>query len=92
MNPNDFDDLLRIQRMMASKLMEETTVDSKIKLMNILREMAGASGKRLQVEEIIIEANTQEFTETETIRILEDLLKDKYIESPEDGFVKIIKF
>lgn len=91
MNPNDFNDLLRIQRMMASKLMEETTVDSKIKIIDLLREMAGANNKRLQVEAVIIEANAEGFSESETIRILEDLLKDKFIESPEDGFIKITK-
>lgn len=89
MNPNDFDDLLKIQRMMASKLMEENTVDSKIKIMNLLREMAGSKNKKLQVEEIIIEAQAQGFSEAETLRVLEDLLKDKFIMSPEDGFVKI---
>ena len=90
MNPNDFDDLLRIQRMMASKLMEENTVDSKIKMMDLLREMSGSKNKKLQVEEVIIEAGAQGFSESETLRVLEELLKDKFIMSPEDGFVKIV--
>lgn len=90
MNPNDFDDLLRIQRMMASKIMEETTVDSKITMMTLLREMAGTKNKKLQVEEIIIEANLMGFSENQTISLLEDLLRDKFIVSPEDGFVKLV--
>ncbi|MFP4567993.1 MAG: hypothetical protein ACLFN8_03540 [Candidatus Woesearchaeota archaeon] len=90
MNPNDFDDLLRIQRMMASKIMNESTVDSKIKLMELLREMTGSKNKRLQVEEVIIEAQANGFSENETLRILEELLKDKFINSPEDGYIKIM--
>ena len=90
MNPNDFDDLLRIQRMMASKIMDESNVDSKIKIMDLLREMAGSKNKKLQVEEILIETQAQGFGEGETIRILEDLLKDKFITSPEEGFVKLV--
>ncbi len=89
MNPNDFDDLLKIQRMMASKIMEESTVDSKIKLMDLLRELAGPKNKRLQTEEIIIEARMQGFGEAETLRILEELLKDKFIRIPEEGFVSL---
>lgn len=90
MNPNDFDDLLRIQRMMASKIMEESSVDSKITMMTLLREMAGSKNKKLQVEEIIIEANLMGFSENQTISLLEDLLRDKFIVSPEDGFVKLV--
>jgi Mg-chelatase subunit ChlI len=89
MNPNDFDDLLRIQRMMASKIMEESTVDSKIAMMDLLREMAGSKNRRLQVEEIVIEGRARGIGESETIRTLEELLKDKFITSPEDGFVKL---
>ncbi|MCC7574458.1 hypothetical protein KO361_02610 [Candidatus Woesearchaeota archaeon] len=90
MNPSDFDDLLRIQRMMASKIMEESSVDSKIKMMNLLREMSGSKGKKIQVEEIIIETRMEGISENETLRILEELLKDKFIFSPEDGFVKLV--
>jgi DNA replicative helicase MCM subunit Mcm2 (Cdc46/Mcm family) len=89
MNPNDFDDLLRIQRMMASKIMEESNVDSKIKIMNILRDMSGAKNKKIQVEEVIIETQSQGYSENETIRILEELIKDKFIIIPEEGFVKL---
>lgn len=90
MKPNDFNDLLKIQRMMASKIMEETTVDSKIKLMDIIREMAGTKNKKLQVEEVIIEANIHGFQENETLQILEQLLTDKYITMPEEGYIKIM--
>ena len=90
MNPNDFDDLLRIQRMMASKLMEENTVDSKIKMMTLLREMSGSKNKKIQVEEIFVETKMEGLSENETLRVLEELLRDKFIISPEDGFVKLV--
>lgn len=87
MKPNDFDDLLKIQRMMASKIMEESTVDSKIKLMDLLRELSGPKNKKLQTEEVLIEAQMNGFGENETLRILEELLKDRFIKSPEEGFI-----
>ena len=90
MNPNDFDDLLRIQRMMASKIMEESNVDSKIRIMNLLRDMSGSKNKKIQVEEIIIEAQSEGYNENETLRILEELVKDKFITIPEEGFVKLV--
>lgn len=90
MKPNDFDDLLKIQRMMASKIMEESSVDSKIKLMDLLRELTGPKNKKLQTEEVLIEAQMRGFGENETLRLLEELLKDGFIKSPSEGFITLI--
>lgn len=90
MKPNDFDDLLKIQRMMASKIMEESSVDSKIKLMDLLRELTGPKNKKLQTEEVLIEAQMRGFGENETLRLLEELLKDGFIKSPSEGFIILL--
>ncbi|PIN81694.1 hypothetical protein COV13_00450 [Candidatus Woesearchaeota archaeon CG10_big_fil_rev_8_21_14_0_10_32_9] len=90
MNPNDFEELLKVQRMMASKLAEERSFDVKIKLLGILESLTTSKKRRIQVEHIIIEAEVEGLSESETLRLLDDLKKDNLISEPEEGFIKVL--
>ena len=90
MNQKDFEEILKIQRMMASKIMEESTTDSKIKMLGLIRNLATNKNKKIHVEEIIHESKYEGYSEDETIRLLEELIRDKTLIIPEEGFVKFI--
>ncbi len=89
MEPNDFEELLRIQRMMASRIVEESTTDAKIKLYNLISNITTGKKKRIPLEQIIIVAEEEGFTEREVMRILEELKADHMVSEPEEGFIMI---
>lgn len=90
MDPNDFDELLRIQRMMASKLMEERSVDAKIKVLDLIRSMITNKNKKVQIETVIYEGRMEGFSENDMLRFIDDLQNDGLISAGEDGYIRII--
>jgi DNA replicative helicase MCM subunit Mcm2 (Cdc46/Mcm family) len=88
LDANEFDELLKIQRMMATRIVEETSVDNKIKLLDIINDLVTPANKKVQVEQVIIEAETQGLTESEVMRLLDELKKDHLIVEPETGFIQ----
>ncbi|MFT4282929.1 MAG: hypothetical protein ACMXX6_00710 [Candidatus Woesearchaeota archaeon] len=83
----DFDELMKIQRMAASRLQKETKLDSKFKLFEIIQSISQT--KNIHIEQIIIEAKENGFLEDETLNIIDDLINDGYLERPQEGFVKV---
>lgn len=88
MDQNDFNDLLKIQRMMASRIIQETTVDNKIKLLDLINKLVTDRNKKVQTETIIYEAKMEGFSEDETLRLIDELISDNLIAQPEPGYVK----
>jgi len=87
MDPNSIEDLLRVQRMMASKIMDESSMDAKIKLYDLIREMPTGKNKTLQIEQIIIVAREEGFAENETLNMIDELEKDGFIKHTGQGSV-----
>ncbi len=90
MNPNDFEELLRVQRMMASKIAEERSYDVKIKLLEIIQSLNSARNKKIQIENILVEAQMEGLSESEILRLLDELKKDRLISEPEEGYIKLL--
>ncbi|MBW2982921.1 hypothetical protein KY327_01305 [Candidatus Woesearchaeota archaeon] len=88
MDQNDFNDLLKIQRMMASRLMEESTVDDKIKLLDVINRLVTDRNRKVQKETVLVQAQEEGFSEEEALRLLDTLLDDKLVIEPEPGYVK----
>ncbi len=88
MNPTEFGELLRIQRMMASRIIQETSVDNKIKLLDLINKLVSDRNRKVQKEVIIYEAQGEGFTEDEIIRLMDELIEDGLIAEPEMGYVK----
>ena len=88
MDEADFEDLMRIQRMMARRVASETETDSKIKLMSIINDLVTDRNKKVHKEAILLEAETQGMTEAEVDRVLKALKDDHFIIEPEEGFVR----
>ena len=79
MDEVEFDEIMRIQRTMASRVFEEQQTDNKIKLMGIINELTGSKNKNLQKEGIIIESINQGLTEVQVENILIDLERDRFV-------------
>jgi len=88
LNPTEFDELLRIQRMMASRIIQETTVDNKIQLLDLINKLVSDRNRKVQKESIIYEAQAEGFEESEILRLIDELIEDGMIVEPETGYVK----
>lgn len=85
MDPSSFDEIMRVQRMMASRVMSESSMDSKIKLLGILRDLSTGPNEKIMREHIIIEAQANGIMESEVMRLLEELKSDGMLEETEEG-------
>ena len=88
MDEADFEDLMRIQRMMARRVASETETESKIKLMTIINDMVTDKNKKVHKEAVLLEAQAQGMTEAEVEKDLKALKDDDMITEPEEGFIK----
>jgi len=79
MEPSDFEELLRTQRMMAERVAQEQEIDLKIKLMNIINESVTGKKQIVQKEALIIEGQIQGLTEDQIERLLQELETDNFI-------------
>lgn len=85
---DNFDELMDLQRQMAGRIVQESNDDFKLKMMDIVNEFAGNANKKVQVEQVIIEAGIQGVQEEDCIRGIDDLVDIGFLTRPEDGFVK----
>nr|MCK4930201.1 hypothetical protein [Nanoarchaeota archaeon] len=88
MDEADFEDLMRIQRLMAGRIASETETESKIKLMSIINDLVTDKNKKIHKEAMLVEAEAQGMTEAEVTRVLKSLKDDHFIIEPEEGFIK----
>lgn len=86
MRGSDFDELLKIQRNIASRLREETKVNSKIEFINFLRTF---TRKRLLTEKILIEAQNHGFEEEESLKLIDELISEELIIIPDEGYLEL---
>ncbi len=85
---DDFDRLMEIQRFTASRIRQEAEVDNKIKVLEIISDLADKRG-RVQIEAIIIEAYAQGLSESEVLSIIDSIKKDGVLKEVEQGFVQL---
>lgn len=86
--PDDFNEMLRIQRMMSERVMQEQRTDNKITVLNALQDL-GASSKPVQVEALLLEVQTHGVSADETQNLLEDLKTDGLVKRSRGGFVEL---
>ena len=86
---DEFDRLMEIQRFTALKIRQEAEVDNKIIVLNIVTDLSSRRGK-VQVEEIIIEAEAQGLIEIDVMSTINTLKKDGLLREPEEGYVELV--
>ena len=90
MDPNSFEDLLRTQRMMASRIMNDASMDMKINLLELIRNLTSGKKNKIQVELVIYEAQIEGISEQDTLKLLEELKSDHLIADIDDGNIRLL--
>ena len=85
MNEDDFNEVVRIQRMMAERIVEERRIDHKVDILNLIQQLLEGK-KRVAIEALILEAHNQGLQEGEVTRLLDELVNDHLIKTQE-GFI-----
>ncbi|MCF7866043.1 hypothetical protein K9L67_01745 [Candidatus Woesearchaeota archaeon] len=85
MDPTSFDEIMRVQRMMASRVMNESSMDSKIKLLGVLRDLSTGPNAKIMREHIIYESQMEGIMESEVMRLLEELKNDDMVQETPEG-------
>lgn len=88
MDEQEFNDLLRQQRLLAGAIMQESSMNNKIKLMDIINELVTQRNKKIHVESVIVEAVNHGFTERETYGLIEELKRDRVVYETSPGFLQ----
>lgn len=83
----DFDDVIRLQRQMASSVVNDFELDAKIKILTIFDEVAGKKA-RVQTAKLILEAEEQGMSEREILGTIDKLKKDGLLFEVQPGYLQ----
>jgi DNA replicative helicase MCM subunit Mcm2 (Cdc46/Mcm family) len=83
----EFDDVVRLQKQLASSMLDDFELDSKIKVLTIFDELAG-NKKKIQTEKLLIEAEHHGMGEFEITSIIEKLKRDGLLFEPQPGYLQ----
>ncbi len=87
---DSFDELMRVQRNIASRLRTENELDRKVSLLTIIQGLNPDKKGRILTEQIILEARAHNFSEEEVQRLLEELERDGYLRRVEEGIMMLV--
>jgi hypothetical protein len=83
----EFDDVMRLQKQLASSMMDDFELDSKIKVLTMFDELAG-SKKKIHTEKLMIEAEHHGMGEFELLSVIEKLKRDGLLFEPQPGYLQ----
>ena len=84
----DFDKLMEYQNLMQQRLRTEQQVDRKIELLTIINHLTMGPKNLVQKEQIMIEAVSRGFSESEVDTLLDQLIKENIIYESSPGYIK----
>jgi len=90
MDADEFDELMRVQRNMASRLRQENELDRKVSLLSIIQGLNPDRKGRILTEQIMVEARDQGFSDDEVERLIDELERDGYLQRVEMGIMMLV--
>jgi len=90
MREEEFDELMRVQRSMASMLRRENDIDRKVKLMSIIQGLNPDKKGRILTAQIAHEAENEGFSEEELDGLIDGLEEDGYLKKVDHGIMILI--
>ena len=90
MDADEFDELMRVQRNMATRLRAEDELDRKVKLLSVIQGLNPDKKGRILTEQIVVESREQGFDESEIDPLLDELESDGYLQRVEMGIMMLI--
>jgi hypothetical protein len=90
MREDELDELMRVQRSMATRLRQENALDQKVKLLSIIQGLNPDRKGRILSEQIMVESVNEGFVEDEVDRLLDELETDGYLKRVDQGIMILI--
>ncbi len=90
MRPDEFDELMRVQRTMAGRLRIENAMDQKVKLLSLIQGLNPDKRGRILTEQIMVEAVGEGFTEQDVDSLLDSLEEDGYLKRVDQGIMMLV--
>jgi hypothetical protein len=84
----DFNKLMEYQNMLQERLRTEQQIDRKIELLSVINQLTMGPKNLVQKEHLILEAQSQGFTESEIDILVDKLIKENIIYEPMPGYIK----
>jgi hypothetical protein len=88
MDEEEFQNLLRQQRFLAQSIVQESSMDSKIKLMDIINGLVTNKNKKIHIEAVVVEAVNEGMTEKEALTMIDELKADHLVYETTPGFLQ----
>ncbi len=70
---DDFDEIMNMQRQLASRVVQENEMELQVKLLNIIQSVIKGPKRQAQVAEVFMEAEMQGISEDQTSNVLKTL-------------------
>jgi hypothetical protein len=86
----DFDDLMKVQRNMASRLRQEDEMDRKVQLLSLIQTLNPDKKGRILTESIVVEARNEGFSEPEVEGLIDSLAEDGYLQRVDMGIMMLM--
>jgi hypothetical protein len=90
MREDELDELMRVQRSMATRLRQENALDKKVKLLSIIQGLNPDRKGRILSEQIMVESVNEGFVEDEVDRLLDELETDGYLKRVDQGIMMLL--
>ncbi len=90
MDAEEFDELMRVQRNMATRLRSENELDRKVSLLSIIQGLNPDKKGCILTEQIVVEARDQGFSESEVEALLDELESDGYLQRVDMGIMMLL--
>ncbi len=90
MRPDEFDELMRVQRTIAGRLRQENEMDQKVRLLSLIQGLNPDRKGRILTEQIVVEAVGEGFTDADVDRLLDSLEEDGYLKRVEQGIMMLV--
>lgn len=87
---DDFDELMRVQRLTAGRLRTENELDRKVTLLSLIQGLNPDRRGRILTEQIRVEANHRGFSADEVDSLLDSLEEDGYLKRVDLGIMMLL--
>lgn len=84
---SDFEDILKIQRLMQKKIAEEKDTDDTIEVLMIMTDLS-AMNQPIQKEQVLIEGSIRGLSESRMDSMIEKLIRERLIFVPRPGWIQ----
>jgi len=88
MSIEEFEEIMNLQRKMASRVVEENELDLQLKLLDIVNSLVKDKNKQVSIAQIVAVAAIEGISEDETTRLLNVLENMGHLRQISRGFYK----